>query len=160
MEQKQTGVSTDSESDVLVDRLGKRDVRAMLDVLAAASAIIIETEGVLRKAGADVRGNDWDALIALAIFGPMRPAELLRRAPMATNAPTVHAIIARLETRGLVEKQAHPESSRGVLVRLTDEGVDFVNRMFPVLERKIINGFAGHYSDDELDTISNLMGRI
>ena len=32
--------------------------------------------------------------------------------------------------------------------------------MSPVLERKIINGFAGHFSEDELDIIAELMGRI
>ena len=132
----------------------------MLGVLAAASAITSQTEEVLRVAGADIRGNEWDLLVALASFGPMRPSELLRRSPMASTAPTVHAIIARLESRDLVEKQPHPKYSRGVLVSLSSGGVELVERMSPVLERKIINGFAGHFSEDELDTIAALMGRI
>ncbi len=157
---QKTGEPTHARDGALAERLGERDVRAMLGVLAVASTIISETEEVLRGAGADVRGNEWDMLTALAIFGPMRPAELLRRSPMASNAPTVHAIIVRLESRGLVEKQPHPKDSRGVLVSLSSEGVELTKRMFPVLERKIINGFAGHYSEDELETIADLMGRI
>ena len=132
----------------------------MLGVLAAASAVTSQTEEVLRGAGADIRGNEWDVLVALASFGPMRPSEVLRRSPMATNAPTVHAIIARLESRGLVEKRPHPGASRGVLVSLSSEGLELVEWMSPVLERKIINGFAGHFSEDELETIASLMGRI
>jgi DNA-binding MarR family transcriptional regulator len=142
------------------ERLGDPDLQAMLGVLAAASQIISQTEAVLRRAGADVRGNEWDLLVALSGFGPMRPSELLRRSPMSTNAPTVHAIIARLESRGLVEKRPHPRNSRGVLVSLSREGADLVGRMSPVLERKIINAFAAHFSKDELDTSAALMGRV
>ena len=76
---KKIGEQAHARDGALAGRLGERDVRAMLGVLAVASTIISETEEVLRGAGADVRGNDWDLLVALAIFGPMRPAELLRR---------------------------------------------------------------------------------
>lgn len=132
----------------------------MLAILEAASTIVAETEATLRHSGTDLRGNEWDMLVALAIGGEMRPSELLRRAPMATNAPTVHAIIVRLASRGLVQKRPHPTDARGVMVGLTGDGAELVERMSPVLERKIINGFAGHFSDDELDTIANLIGRI
>ena len=151
---------SDPAKQALATRLHTREVRAMLGVLGAASIITSQTEETLRRSGADVRGNEWDMLVALAAGGPMRPAEMLRRAPMATNAPTVHAIIARLAARGLVEKRPHPDHSRGVLVSLTDDGTDLVERMSPVLERKIINGFAGHFSDEELEAIAELMGRI
>lgn len=144
----------------LAARLHTREVAAMLGVLGAASIITSQTEETLRRSGADVRGNEWDMLVALAAGGPMRPAEMLRRAPMATNAPTVHAIIARLAARGLVEKRPHPDHSRGVLVSLTSDGADLVERMSPILERKIVNGFAGHFSDEELETIADLMARI
>ena len=147
-------------TEAITARLHTRDVKAMLGVLGAASIITSQTEETLRRSGAEVRGCEWDMLVALAAGGPMRPAEMLRRAPMATNAPTVHAIIARLAARGLVEKRPHPDHSRGVLVSLTSDGADLVERMSPILERKIINGFAGHFSDEELDTIADLMGRI
>ena len=151
---------SDPGKQTLAARLHTREVKAMLGVLGAATIITSQTEETLRRSGADVRGNEWDMLVALAAGGPMRPSEIVRRAPMATNAPTVHAIIARLAARGLVEKRPHPDHSRGVLVSLTSDGADLLERMSPILERKIVNGFAGHFSDEELETIADLMARI
>lgn len=107
-----------------------------------------------------MRGSEWDVLVTLHTFGPMRPAEIVRQAAMAANAPTVHAILGRLEGRGLIARGAHPEQPRGVLVTLTDAGSESVDSLFPILERKVINGFSGHYSEQELDQIVELMERL
>lgn len=141
-------------------RLARRDTRSMLSVLSAAEAIASQAERILREVGSGLRATEWDVLAALYAFGPMRPAELLRKAWMTSNAPTLHAILGRLDTRGLVRRDPHPGSSRGVLVSLTSEGVATVERLFPVLERKLINSYAGHYADEELDTIAELMERL
>jgi DNA-binding MarR family transcriptional regulator len=79
---------------------------------------------------------------------------------MAANAPTVHAILSRLEDRGLVTRGPHPDTARGVLVSLTPEGDQAVDKLFPILEHRVISRFARHFSEDELDTIMELMGRI
>jgi DNA-binding MarR family transcriptional regulator len=142
------------------ERLARRDVRSLLSVLAAAEAITSQAERILREVGSGLRATEWDVLAALYAFGPMRPAELVRKAWMTSNAPTLHAILGRLSEDGLVQRGPHPESARGVLVSLTGEGVDTVGRLFPVIERKLINSYAGHYSDEELDTIAELMERL
>jgi hypothetical protein len=47
-----------------------------------------------------------------------------------------------------------------VLVTLTDTASEAVDSLFPILERKVINGFSGHYSEQELDQIVELMERL
>lgn len=143
-----------------LDRLRKSDLRALLGVLRAATSIQAQTEVALREAGSGMRGSEWDVLVTIYAGGPARPSEVARRAPLAVNAPTVHAILGRLEGRELITREPHPEQSRAVFVRLTDAGVETVERMFPILERKIINGFSGHFSADELDQVAELMKRL
>ena len=140
-------------------RLASPDLRAMLGVLAAATTIIASTEKALRDEGSGLRGSEWDVLAALFAYGPMRPAEILRRCWMSANAPTVHAILGRLEERNLVRRETHPEQVRGVLVSITTEGIETVERLFPILERKTINVFSGHYTEEELDIIVELAER-
>ena len=65
-----------------------------------------------------------------------------------------------LEGRGLITREAHPGQSRAVLVTLTDAGSETADSLFPILERKVINGFTGHYSEHELDHIVELMERL
>jgi DNA-binding MarR family transcriptional regulator len=140
--------------------MAQRDIRAMLGVLAAATAITAQAESALRRAGSGMRASEWDVLVTLHTYGAMRPAEVVRQAAMAVNAPTVHAILGRLEGRGLITREAHPEQLRAVLVTLTDAGSQAVDSLFPILERKVINGFSGHYSEHELDQIVELMERL
>ncbi len=89
----------------------------------------------------------------------IRPTELAHRIAMSGNATTVHNNVARLEKRGLVTRSPHPNDARGVLVSITDEGRDAVNDTYPLIERKVINRFAAHFTPDELRTIANLLER-
>ena len=132
----------------------------MLGTLRAAAMTISATEAALRDAGSALRASEWDLLVTLYAFGPARPSELTRNARLSVNAPTVHAILGRLEGRELITRTAHPESTRGVLVHITDAGVVEVEELYPTLERKLVNAWAGHFVAEELETIAELTERI
>jgi DNA-binding MarR family transcriptional regulator len=140
-------------------RFGQYDLRALFSVLRAATTIEADGDEVLRRAGAGLRLAEFDVLAFIYAAESIRPTELAHRIAMSGNATTVHNIVARLEKRGLVTRSPHPDDARGVLVSITDEGRDAVNDTYPLIERKVINRFAAHFSPDELRTIANLLER-
>ena len=140
-------------------RFGQYDLRALFSVLRAATTIEADGDEVLRRAGAGLRLAEFDVLAFIYAAESIRPTELAHRIAMSGNATTVHNIVARLEKRGLVTRNPHPDDARGVLVSITDEGREAVNDTFPLIERKVINRFAAHFSPDELRTIANLLER-
>ena len=135
------------------------DLRALLAVQRAATKIAVEGDEVLRRAGVGLRLAEFDVLAFVYVAGSIRPSELMHRISMSGSAPTIHNIIKRLEKRGLVTRTPHPDDARGVLVNITDEGRDAVDLTFPVIERKVINRFAAHFSAEELMTIAGLLER-
>ena len=145
---------------VLVEaRFDQYDLRALFSVLRAATTIEADGDEALRRAGAGLRLAEFDVLAFIYATESIRPTDLTHRCAMSGNATTVHNIVARLEMRGLVTRNPHPNDARGVLVSITDNGREAVNATFPLIERKVINRFAAHFTPDELRTIANLLER-
>jgi DNA-binding MarR family transcriptional regulator len=147
------------EGELNEERFEGHDLRALLSVLTAATQITAAGDAVLRRAGAGMRLAEFDILALVYVAGSIRPSEIQKRVSMSASAPTIHAIISRLEKRGLVERSPHPDDARGVLVNITDEGREAIHRTFPLIERKVINLFAAHFSAEELLTIAGLLER-
>lgn len=140
--------------------LERLDGNALLSTVKAATVITDNLEAVLRDSGSGLHANDWDALALLVAVGPMRPAELLRLTALTNRPATLHKILNRLETRGWVSRAQHPEHASGVVYAATDEGHATVARLFPIIEAQVIKRFAGHYSTEELATLSDLTARL
>ena len=141
------------------ERFEGRDLRALLAVLTTATRIVADGDAVLRREGAGFRLVEFDVLASVYVAGSARPSEILRRASLSASAPTIHNVISRLEERGLVEREPHPEDARGVLVTITGDGRDAVERTYPLIEQQVINRFASHFSAEELLTIAGLLER-
>jgi DNA-binding MarR family transcriptional regulator len=140
-------------------RFEASDLRALLSVLRAATRIEADGDAELRREGVGFRLAEFDILAFVYVGGAIRPSEIIQRGSLSISPPTIHNIIKRLETRGLVTRTPHPDDSRGVLVNITDAGRDAIERTFPIIERKVINRFASHYSAEELRTIASLLER-
>lgn len=141
------------------ERFDEFDLRALFAVLKAATRIEAEGDEVLRRAGAGFRLAEFDVLSFIYAAGSIRPSELGHRVSMSGSAPTIHNIVTRLEKRGLVERSPHPDDGRGVLISITDAGRQAINETYPLIERKVINRFAGHFSAEELMTLAGLLER-
>lgn len=142
------------------ERVGQADLRALLAVLSAASQLQMRGQADLRRMGSPLKIHEFDVLVALTVHGPLRPSEITRRASLAPNPTTASSIITRLEKRGLVSREPHPEVGGGVLVTITDAGSDVLGNLFGEVERKVVGWFGGHFSADELTTIAELLERI
>ena len=141
------------------ERFAGYDLRALISVLKTATRITVEGDEVLRRAGMGFRLAEFDILAFIYASGSIRPSELAKQVSMSGSAPTIHNIVTRLEKRGLVSRTPHPKVSRGVLVNITDEGREVIDVSFPLIERKVINRFAGHFTAEELLTIAGLLER-
>jgi DNA-binding MarR family transcriptional regulator len=114
----------------------------------------------LRRMDSPLKIHDFDALVAIAVHGPLRPSELTRKASLAPSPTTVSSIVARLEKRGLVRRGPHPDVGGGVIVEATEAGGELLESLFPEVERKVISWFAGHFSEDELIALADTLERI
>lgn len=76
--------------------------------------------------------SSWDVLASLRRSGPpyrLSPTQLYR-ALMRTSGAMTHRLY-RLERAGLITRLPDPEDGRGMLVELTPEGVQLVDRITP-----------------------------
>ncbi len=104
--------------------------------------------------------SSFDVLATLLRIGaPYRisPVELAREAMISTSA--VAQRLNRLESRGLVAREANPNDGRGTLVVLTDTGKVMIETALPdhlETERSILSTL----SHAEQSTLAMLLGRI
>ena len=93
---------------------------------------------------------DSKVLDYLARFGPQTPKDLVRLSGLAPASVT--AMIDRLERKGIVNREPHPDDRRRVLISLDLKAIEsgvhlwdhLVKRMYELCDR---------YSDAELRTV-------
>ena len=121
-------------------------VQARLDVVAAS-------HGLGRK-------GDLDVLSALRRNGrpyEQTPSWLARAVQLTTGGMTNR--LDRLEVAGLVERRPDPADRRGVLVRLTDAGVELVDEAFAAAlaeQRRML----ADLDDRDRATLAELLERL
>lgn len=142
------------------ERLARPDIRALLAVLSTASQLEMRGQADLRRMGSPLKIHEFDVLVAVVAHGPLRPSEITRRASLAPNPTTVSSIVDRLQKRGLVTRQSHPDVGGGVLVQATQAGSEMLEYLFPEVERKVVSWFGGHFTNEELVAIAQILERI
>ena len=107
-----------------------------------------------------IEGWEFDVLAALRRAGPpyrMSPGHLVTETLVTSGTMTNR--IDRLEQRGWVQRSPAPDDRRGVLVRLTDEGLGVVDAALDDLlahERDIL----GALTEPERDALAGLLRRL
>ncbi|MGO3886856.1 MAG: MarR family winged helix-turn-helix transcriptional regulator [Mycetocola sp.] len=104
---------------------------APLLVLSRVKRLAKHLDGARRTAFATAQLESWefDVLAALRRAGSpyvLGPKALLTQTLVSSG--TMTARIDRLSERGLVDRRADPSDGRGVLVQMTAEGLDRVDR--------------------------------
>ena len=155
-----------SESDVagLVDRLvaeqlpGRRGLDAWTALLRAHATLVRQLETDLeRETGLSLA--DFDVLAQLAVAGgELRMTELADRALISRSGMTRR--VARLVGDGLVRRANADEDARGVVVRLTDAGVDRLAETAPVHARGISQLFVTRLEDEELAALESALQKV
>ncbi|HXV93620.1 MAG TPA: MarR family transcriptional regulator [Pseudonocardia sp.] len=126
-------------------RAHARCVRQMDAELESAHGTALTTYDVLRQ-------------LALAPGARLRMAELAERVML--SRPGLTGVVKRLEAAGLLTREPVPEDGRGSAAVLTPAGRRHLAEAHPTHVRSIRERFAGRFSDDELSTLAELLGRI
>lgn len=102
----------------------------------------------------------YDVLIELleAPDHRLRLNELAQRVVLSRSGLT--RLIDRLESAGLLYRQAVATDRRGAFAVLTDAGKDAVRQSWPVYAGGIDRYFASHMSESEARLIGDVFGRI
>jgi len=155
-----------SETDLagLVDRLvakelpGGRGIGAWRSLLWAHATLMRQLETQLEEQ-TGLALADYDVLAQLAIAdGELRMTELANRALISRSGMTRR--VARLVDEGLVHRSEANADGRGVVVALTEAGVDRLAATAPVHARGIAEYFVSRLDDEELAVLESALDKV
>jgi len=104
--------------------------------------------------------SDFDVLVQLAQAPGrrLRPVEVARAVLLTRSGVT--RLVHGLERAGLVERVPSPDDGRSSLVHLTEAGRDVLRRASRTHLAGVRERFAERFDEDELRTLSDLLGRL
>jgi DNA-binding MarR family transcriptional regulator len=147
-----------------LDRIAAREVPAMRG-LQAWSALLRAHATLLRQLETDLESKtglalaDFDVLAQLArAGGSLRMTELADRALISRSGMTRR--VARLVHEGLVRRAHTDADARGVVVLLTDSGLDRLTVAAPVHMRGVSDLFVANLDDQELAVLESALAKV
>ena len=137
---------------------GRRGLQAWDALLRAHATLLRELETDLEsKTGLALA--DFDVLAQLAIAGgSLRMAELADRALISRSGMTRR--VARLVREGLVRRAQADADGRGVVVQLTNAGLDRLSVAAPVHIRGVSDLFLMKLNDQELGILESALAKV
>ena len=108
-------------------------------------------EGVMTQPGARL------VMPLLAVHGELSQVELVQMTHL--KAPSISAILKKMEDEGLVERRFNPNDRREIRVSLTKKGMEVDHSIVEALKSTDEAGLAG-LSDAEKETLMSLLCRI
>ncbi|MGX4693924.1 MarR family winged helix-turn-helix transcriptional regulator [Streptomyces sp. JNUCC 63] len=114
-------------------RVRREQMAAVANIYRAASAVRQHLENSV------LRGSDltWTAFVVLWVVWVWGESETRHVAEEAgISKGTLTGVSRTLESRGLLRRAGHPTDGRLVLLSLTDEGEDFMSRVFPAFNEE------------------------
>jgi DNA-binding MarR family transcriptional regulator len=137
---------------------GGQGIRTWTALLRAHATLLRRLETDLqRKTGLALA--DFDVLAQLAAAGgELRMTELADRALISRSGMTRR--VARLVHDGLVRRASADADARGVVVVLTDAGLDRLTQVAPVHVRGVADLFIAQLDDKELAVLETALGKV
>ena len=137
---------------------GGRGLRAWDALLQAHATLLRQLETDLeRKTGLALA--DYDVLAQLAIAGgSLRMAELADRALISRSGMTRR--VTRLVREGLVSRAHVGADGRGIMVQLTNSGLDRLTGAAPVHMRRVSELFLTKLDDQELAVLESALAKV
>jgi DNA-binding MarR family transcriptional regulator len=137
---------------------GRRGEQAWRALLQAQATLMRQLDTDLREA-TGLRLADFDVLAQLAeAGGELRMTELAARTLLSRSGLTRR--VARLVDEGLVRRGTASGDRRGVVVALTDTGVERVTETVPVHLRGVSRLFVERFDDQELSVLETALRKV
>jgi DNA-binding MarR family transcriptional regulator len=142
-------------SDALPDLRGLEAWRSFIQ--AHASLMRELATDLVTKTGVSL--GDFDVLAQLALAGgELRMSDLATRAFTSRSGMTRR--VDRLVDEGLVQRSTADVDSRGVVVALTDAGLDRLRESVPVHLGKVSELFVERLDDQELEVLERALAKV
>src|SRR3982074_880108 len=137
---------------------GRRGLQAWSTLLRAHATLLRQLETELEsKTGLALA--DYDVLAQLAgAGGSLRMTELAGRALISRSGMT--PLGARLVHEGLVRRAHADADARGVVVLLTDSGLDRLTVAAPIHLRRVSDLFVANLDDQELAVLESALAKV
>jgi DNA-binding MarR family transcriptional regulator len=137
---------------------GRRGLEAWRSLLRAQATLIRRLDTDLQKE-TGLALADFDVLAQLAAaHGEMRMTELADRALISRSGMTRR--VTRLVHEGLVRRVHTDADARGVVVQLTNSGLDRLTVAAPVHIRGVSNLFLTKLDDQELTVLESALAKV
>ena len=157
-------VLSEPDAAARFDRIVAREVPGRRG-LEAWSALLRAHATLLRQLETDLESKtglvlaDYDVLAQLAIAGgSLRMTELADRALISRSGMTRR--VARLVHEGLVRRAHAQADARGVVVLLTDSGLNRLTVAAPVHLRGVSELFIANLDDQELAVLESALAKV
>jgi DNA-binding MarR family transcriptional regulator len=135
-----------------------RGLEAWTALLRAHATLVRQLETDLKKE-TNLALADFDVLAQLALAGgKLRMTELADRALISRSGMTRR--VANLVDHGLVVRAGADADARGVVVSLTDAGVERLTETAPVHARGVAKLFVAQLDDDELAALKGALEKV
>jgi DNA-binding MarR family transcriptional regulator len=137
---------------------GRRGLKAWDALLRAHATLLRQLETDL-ESRTGLALADFDVLAQLAIAGgSLRMAELADRALISRSGMTRR--VTRLVHEGLVSRAHFGADGRGIVVQLTNSGLDRLTGAAPVHIRRVSELFLTKLDDQELAVLESVLAKV
>ncbi|MGD1216834.1 MarR family winged helix-turn-helix transcriptional regulator [Streptomyces krungchingensis] len=134
----------------------REQMAVVANIYRAASAVRQHLENSVLR-GADLTWTAFVVLWVVWVWGESETRHVAEEAGISKG--TLTGVSRTLEKRGLVQRAGHPTDGRLVLLSLTDEGEELMQRLFPAFNQE--EAFvAGRLSDDECRGIAQGLRQV
>ncbi len=128
-------------------------------LIRASTHVLAAVEADLKTQGFPPLGW-YDVLLELKRErdGALSPSDIENRTLLAQY--NISRLLARLEAAGYVSKEKSENDGRSVVVRLTGEGADLLQRMWPAYAAAIHRHFASRLEKGEAEQLGSILARL
>ena len=141
-------------------RRGEEGYAAWLDVFQAQTLVVRALEKIMKQEfGLPLAA--YEVLVRLAEVPEgerVRMQQLARKVLLSKSG--LSQLFTRLERRGLVERRGDPQNLRVTYATITAEGREALERAQPTFRDEVHRLFAGHLSEEEIQTVRRAMGKV
>jgi MarR family transcriptional regulator, 2-MHQ and catechol-resistance regulon repressor len=130
--------------------------RALQALLRAEAAVRRRLVAQLEREGVSAAG--FSALVVLTTAGGSLELRTLRRR-LGWSKANATEVTATLEARGLVFRRRVPKDRRSVVIDLSSEGRDIVERLFPAHSDRVTQAF-GALDESEKRSLAELCRKL
>jgi DNA-binding MarR family transcriptional regulator len=146
----------DSQSSETQDPLRRRRLTAAIKQSLRELRMQLSLLNLHVGAHLDLKDVDLDCLDLVAMYGPMSPSALARRAGL--HPATVTGILDRLERGGWIARERDPSDRRAVVVRALRTRTAQLIRLYSGMNRSM-DEICARYPDAELELLADFLSR-